>query len=320
MNELISPAESIVCIPPVPGWPSFRGTLANPVSMAGRGLHTGRRCLVDIHPAPAGHGIVFERETPGTGVVKLPARLEHRIQQPMCTALASPLGPRIRTTEHLLAALRACNIDDALIRLNAEEIPILDGSAAPWIKAITAAGRHEHPVPMRFIQVLSPVEWSQHSHHLKLEPHDTPALRIDLTLTMKDIGKWRWQGELTPRLFREEMAAARSFGRLKHVIPAIFYGLIKGQPILRGASPSCAAAIVGKRVIGGTRMPDEFLRHKFVDLLGDLALLGHPLLGKLTALRPTHDSNYGLMATLVNKPTAWRLIEVSPASRPGEDQ
>jgi UDP-3-O-[3-hydroxymyristoyl] N-acetylglucosamine deacetylase len=100
---------------------------------------------------------------------------------------------------------------------------------------------------------------------------------------------------------------------VKLAIPAMLYGLARGLPILRGAGPWCAATIVGRRVIGGTRMPDEFVRHKIVDMLGDFALLGAPLLGRVTALRPTHDGNYGLMTALMRKKTAWHLVEVDPA-------
>jgi UDP-3-O-[3-hydroxymyristoyl] N-acetylglucosamine deacetylase len=129
---------------------------------------------------------------------------------------------------------------------------------------------------------------------------------------MLNVGEWRWQGTLTPALFRDEIAAARSFGRVKLAIPAMLYGLARGIPILRGAGPWCAATLVGRRVLGGARMPDEFVRHKLVDMLGDFALLGTPLLGRVTALRPTHDGNYGLMAALMADEAAWRWVEVEP--------
>jgi UDP-3-O-[3-hydroxymyristoyl] N-acetylglucosamine deacetylase len=297
----------------VPGWPAWRGTLAAPVRRAGRGLHTGRRCQVVLHPAAAGHGVVFQRRLKGGNTATLPARLDLRLGQPLCTALRTEEGIVIRTTEHLLAALRACGIDDALVELDAEELPILDGSAQPWIAALLAAGRRELPVPQRFIQVIEPVEWADGPHRLRVEPTSMPGLELDVTMTMKDVGEWHWQGTLTPELFRREIAAARSFGRVKLAIPAMLYGLARGLPILRGAGPWCAATIVGRRVIGGTRMPDEFVRHKIVDMLGDFALLGAPLLGRVTALRPTHDGNYGLMTALMRKKTAWHLVEVDPA-------
>lgn len=299
-------------IAPVPGWPVERGTLAQPVTVSGRGLHTARRCQARMLPAEAGHGVTFRRLRGNTVIGELPASWKLHHSQPLCTALKATDGLIVRTTEHLLAALRACGIDDAVVELSSEELPILDGSARPWIEAILPAGRTAFDVPERFIQVLEPVEWASGPHHLRIEPAATPGLELDVTMTMRDLGEWRWQGMLTPERFREEIAAARSFGRAKLAIPAMLYGLAKGIPILRGAGPWCAATIVGRKVIGGTRMSDEFVRHKLVDMLGDYSLLGAPLLGKLTALRPTHDGNYGLMAALMEKPQAWRFAEVAP--------
>jgi UDP-3-O-[3-hydroxymyristoyl] N-acetylglucosamine deacetylase len=305
--------ETRARIPPVSGWFSYRGTLARPASLMGRGLHTGRACKVTLLPAQPGHGVIFRRLDKNRAPVSVPAALDLRISQPLCTALKSREGPVVRTTEHLLAALRACGIDDVLVDMTSEELPILDGSAQPWITALCDAGRQESTEPQRFIEVLQRVEWAQGPHQLSIEPCTDPGLELDVTMTMKDLGRWHWQGMLTPALFREEIAAARSFGRLKLAIPAMLYGWAKGIPILRGAGPWCAATIIGRKVIGGTRMPDEFVRHKLVDMLGDFALLGAPLLAKVTALRPTHDGNFHLMEALIKDNTAWRLVEIDTA-------
>lgn len=304
-------------IAPVPGWPSERGTLGRPVRLSGRGLHTGRHCRVDLLPAEAGRGVLFRRLRDGVVLAEIPASWRLRHGQPLCTALKAPTGQIVRTTEHLLAALRACGIDDVVVELSSEELPILDGSARPWIDALLPAGRLALNAPLRFIQAMAPIEWSGGAHRLRLEPADSPGLDLDVTLTMMGLGQWHWRGELTPRRFRDEIAAARSFGRLRLALPAMLYGLARGVPILRGAGPWCAAIIVGGEVVGGARMPDEFVRHKLVDLLGDLALLGAPLLGRLTALRPTHDGNHGLIEALMARPDAWRWAEVDTAMAEG---
>ena len=245
----------------------------------------------------------------GTAPALVPASLDLKFSQPLCTALKTSDGIVVRTTEHLLAALRACGIDDVLVEMSSEELPILDGSAKPWIERLLATGRTESDVPLRFIEVLQPVEWAEGPHRMRLEPASLHGLEVDATMTMKDLGQWHWQGIVTPERFRDEIAAARSFGRVKLAIPAMLYGWAKGIPILRGAGPWCAATIVGRRVIGGKRMADEFVRHKLVDMLGDLALLGAPLLAKVTALRPTHDGNYSLMRALMDAPQ-WHYVEV----------
>lgn len=300
-------------IPAVPGWPARRATLAHAVSISGRGLHTGRRCRVVVKPAGAGQGVAFARLVRGVPVT-LPAALVLRHGQPLCTALRNDAGVVVRTTEHLLAALRACGIDDALVELDAEELPILDGSAQPWVTALLEAGRLESTTPRRYIEVLEPVTWSQGPHRMELAPNRGVGLELDITMTMRDLGEWHWQGRLTPELFRTEVAAARSFGRAKLAIPAMLYGLLRGIPILRGAGPWCAATIVGRKVIGGTRMADEFVRHKIVDMLGDFALLDAPLLARVTALRPTHDGNFGLLRALMDTPSAWRQVEFATAA------
>lgn len=248
--------------------------------------------------------------------VSVPATLDRRHGQPLCTALRTPDGVIVRTTEHLLAALRACGIDDVRVELSGEELPILDGSALPWIKALAEAGRQEAGVPQRCVEVLDTVTWEDGPHRITVAPNGGVGLELDVMLTLRNLGEWRWQGSVTPDLFRREIAAARSFGRVKLALPAMLYGLVRGIPILRGAGPWCAATIVGRRVIGGTRMPDEFVRHKIVDMLGDFALLGAPLLARVTALRPTHDGNYGLMRALMANPQAWRWVEIDPDRAP----
>lgn len=300
----------IVKIAPIPGWPSSRGTLAHPVSVAGRGLHTGRRCQVSLNPAEAGSGIAFRRTTDDGSQHQIPASWALHYKQPLCTALKSPEGMVVRTTEHLLAALRACGIDDAMVEMSGEELPILDGSAGPWIEALQSGGRAGLAVPLRFIQVLKPVEWTGGARQLRLEPGNAPGLELDLTLNTKETGRWHWQGELTPQRFREEIAGARSYGQALLAPLAIIGGYATGTPILRGARPWCAAAMIGSMVIGGRRTPDEFIKHLVIDLFGDLGLLGAPLLGRLTANCHSHEGNHGIAATLMQHPEAWRFVEI----------
>ncbi|RQW81144.1 MAG: UDP-3-O-acyl-N-acetylglucosamine deacetylase [Geobacter sp.] len=301
---------SLVLIPPVPGWSPTRGTLSTPVSVSGRGLHTGRRSRVTLRPAEPGAGIRFQRLRRGRSLAEVTADVAHRYGQPMCTALRAEDGTVVRTVEHLLAACLTCGIDDAEVEIEGEELPIFDGSASPWTEAIIHAGVRDQGVRQRFLQILAPLEWSQGARCLRLEPRSVPGYGLSITMSLKNIGQWTWSGELTPEVFRSELAAARSFGRVKLAIPALLYGLIRGIPILRGAGPWCTAAIWGDRVIGGTRMPDEFVRHRAIDVIGDLALLGAPILGQATLLRPSHEANFGLLNLMRRSPEAWRWVEV----------
>ncbi|MHA7681441.1 UDP-3-O-acyl N-acetylglycosamine deacetylase [Cupriavidus sp. PET2-C1] len=286
------------------GWQASQGTLARDLVIAGHGLHTGRRVNVRIRPAGAGQGIVFRRVRNGQPLADLPAVPGLRLAQPLCTALQAGNGLRVRTVEHLLAALLACEIDHATVELDAEEVPILDGSALPWIQAMQACGRTALPEPKRFLRVLRRLTVADSEmRELMIEP----AARYELKVTndLKGFGVLSWQGEINPERFASEIAPSRSYGRLKWAIPTIAFGYLRGKPILRGARPSCTATIVGGNVLGGMRLPEEFVRHRVLDLIGDLALLGAPLLARVTALRPSHEMNYRLCSALLAQPDAW---------------
>jgi UDP-3-O-[3-hydroxymyristoyl] N-acetylglucosamine deacetylase len=297
------------------GWQASEGTLAQTLELAGRGLHTGRRVNVRIVPAaPAGerHGIVFRRVCDGRELGTVAADPALRQGQPLCTMLRATDGLGVRTVEHLLASLLACEIDHAIVELDAEEVPILDGSAQPWIDAIKGCGRTALPQPKRFLRVLMPVGVADGAGAARREMHVEPADDYALSVhnnDLKGFGDMEWHGRLTPRAFAEEIASSRSYGQIKWAVPAIVVGYLRGVPILRGARPSCTASIVGKRVVGGLRQPDEFVRHRVLDLVGDLALAGAPLLGHVSARRPTHEMNYRLLAALLGTPGACEWVE-----------
>jgi UDP-3-O-[3-hydroxymyristoyl] N-acetylglucosamine deacetylase len=296
------------------GWQSTQGTLARELTIRGHGLHTGRAVNVRIVPvrdAAASPGIVFRRVERGREVAMLRADPALRRAQPLCTMLLSPEGHGVRTVEHVLASLLACEIDHAVIELDAEEVPILDGSALPWIEAIRASGRHALSQPKRFIRVLKPVVVSDGDGTQRREMRVEPAARYEMCVRndLKGFGEMTWDGALTPEVFAGEIAPSRSYGRVKWAVPAIVAGYVRGMPILRGARPSCTASIVGNRVLGGMRLPDEFVRHRVLDLVGDLALAGAPLLGRVSALRPSHEMNYRLLSALLADREAWEWAD-----------
>jgi UDP-3-O-[3-hydroxymyristoyl] N-acetylglucosamine deacetylase len=297
------------------GWHGEQGTLGRTLELSGRGLHTGRRVNVRIVPAEAG-GIVFRRIVAGQVLADLPASPSIRLAQPLCTTLQTDSGVRVRTVEHLLASLLTCEIDHAVVELSAEEVPILDGSAQPWIQAITACGRRSLPARKRFIRVLKRVNvelgaGTKNFRSMTIEP----AARYEMSVRndLQGFGNLHWEGNITPAIFASDISPSRSYGRVKWAVVAIVAGYLRGIPILRGARLNSTAAIIGSKVIGGLRMPDEFVRHRVLDLVGDLALAGAPLLGRVTALRPSHDMNYRLLAALLADPGSWEWAEF-PAS------
>ncbi|MFD0938486.1 UDP-3-O-acyl-N-acetylglucosamine deacetylase, partial [Methylobacterium trifolii] len=256
--------------------------------------------------APPGHGIVFRRTLKGARTADVPALWTLRESQPLCTAIRSPEGVLVRTVEHLMASLSAHAVDDALVEIDAEELPIFDGSATPWCAAILAAGRIERPAPRPCIRVLRAVEVRDGRRSLRIEPAD--HLQISASLALAHFGEMHWSGAITPESFDADLAPSRSFGRLKWALPAKIYGFVTRKPFLRGANLSTTAGIVGGRIIGGMKVPDEPVRHRILDLVGDLALAGHPILGRLTAAHTGHELNHALVARLMNEAGAWEVV------------
>lgn len=283
-----------------------RATLAAAFAREGRGLHTGRHARVTVAPAGAGHGIVFRRTLKGGATADVPALWHLRERQPLCTALRSPEGTLIRTVEHLMAALSAHGIDDALVAIDAEELPIFDGSARPWCEAIRAAGRRDLEAARKAIRVTRSVEVRDGRRTLRIDPAE--GLHVSASLALAHFGELHWSGAITPERFDADLAPSRSFGRLKWALPAKIYGFVTRKPLLRGANLKTTAAIVGGRIVGGMTVPDEPVRHRILDLVGDLALAGHPIHGRLTAAHTGHELNHALLAALMNDPTAWDLV------------
>ena len=284
----------------------FQTTLSVAFSRSGRGLHTGRRANVTVRPAPAGHGIVFRRALPGGARVDVPASWRFRVEQPLCTALRSAEGPLIRTVEHLLAALGAEAIDNALVEIDAEELPIFDGSAVPWCTAIRVAGRADLAAPRRVIRVLAPVEVVDGRRSLRIEPGQ--GLHVSAHIALAHFGPLDWSGPITPDAFLSEIAPARSFGRYWRAMLGRAYGFAARKPFLQGCGVRSAAMIVRGRIIGGARMPGEPVRHRVLDLVGDLTLAGHPIHGRLTAAHTGHALNHALVAKLMADKAAWELV------------
>jgi UDP-3-O-[3-hydroxymyristoyl] N-acetylglucosamine deacetylase len=304
---MTQPITPIPIASPIEG-PAFarEATLATAFELSGRGLHTARHAVVRVSPAQAGSGILFQRRLRNGRVISVPALWHRRISQPLCTALQDSDGLLIRTVEHLLASLSALRIDNALVELDAEELPIFNGSASPWCEAIARAGRVELPVPRTVIRVLRDVEVRDGRRSLRIEPAD--RLSIAGRLALAHFGEMSWEGPITPERFTHELAPSRSFGRLKWALPAKLYALVTGRPVLRGASFSTTAAIYGGRIIGGMTVPDEPVRHRIMDLVGDLSLAGHLILGHVTAAHTGHELNHALVARLMGDPSAWERV------------
>ncbi|MCJ2073723.1 UDP-3-O-acyl-N-acetylglucosamine deacetylase [Methylobacterium sp. J-030] len=282
-----------------------QATLMLPFERSGMSLHSGRHATVRVFPAPVGHGIVFRRRLKDRRVVDIPALWHYRESQPLSSALRHE-GILVRTIEHLMASLSALRIDNVVVEIDADELPIFDGSATPWCDAIRTAGRCEQAQSCRPIRVLRAVSVTNGRRHLRIEPG--AGLHLTGHIELAHIGPVAWSGAITPETFEREIAPSRSFGRYMRAMAGRAFGYVAGRDFLQGVSPRSAALLVRNRVLGGMRVPGEPVRHRLLDLIGDLALTGHPIEGRITAFHTGHELNHALVAALMRDPTAWELI------------
>ena len=268
-----------------------QATIARPGALAGRGLHTGRIACVRLLPAEVSTGIRFRRIDGRGDGVEIKADLAHCVERPLCTALEGRDGTLVRTIEHLMAALAALGLDNVLVEIAGEELPIFDGSAMPWHDALVDCGRLAQTVTRTRLEVRRRIEVTRGHQRAVLEPGDSGTLRICARIALKGFGALVWDGEVTPSSFRDEIAPSRSFGRLKWVLPLKAYAWATGQAILRGGTRHSAAPVWGATILGGARLPGEPVRHRVLDFIGDMALLGAPLAADVTLANPGHAFN-----------------------------
>ncbi|SIS66245.1 UDP-3-O-acyl-N-acetylglucosamine deacetylase [Paracoccus saliphilus] len=285
----------------------MQATLKTNAIFEGVGLHSGAAARLEIHPAPAGHGILFRR-TDLTPVVDIPARWDHVTPSKLCTLLDNGQGQTLSTVEHIMAALTGTGIHNALIEVDGPEVPILDGSAAPFVKGILRAGIAIQPVPLRAIRVLRPVELREGEAYARLTPADHLEIEFDIDFTDEAIGHQEKRLDMANGAFLRELADSRTFCRQADVDMMRQNGLALGGTYLN------AVVVDGAQVLspGGLRHTDEAVRHKMLDAMGDLALAGAPLLARYTGHRAGHAMTNRLLRALFADPTAWAWETCSP--------
>lgn len=279
-------------------------TLKAPIGCVGVGLHSGRRVNLTLRPAPVNHGISFRRTDLG---VDIAARFDCVTETRLCTVLETD-GARVGTVEHVVAALAGCGIDNAVVELDGPEPPALDGSAAPFVFLVDCAGIVAQDAPRSRIEILRSVRVEDGDAFAELRPG---SVGFDMTLSIEflavAIGRQALALRLNPHSFRQELARARTFTLLSEIEEMRAVGLAQG------GSLDNAVVVDQERVLnpGGLRSPDEFVRHKMMDAVGDLALAGAPLLGRFIGHRSGHTLNNRLLRALFADRAAWR--EVAPA-------
>ena len=285
---------------------SYQHTLAGSAICAGVGLHSGERVRVSIRPAPVGSGIVFVR-TDIVGDNRIPVTAEAVSESRLCTVITNAAGVSVATIEHLMAALAALDVDNAIVELDGPEVPIMDGSALPFVQLLDRAGRRRQEVERQFIEILETIEVVDGDKTVRLSPCDRFEMAFEIEFEARVIGRQRVDLAVTEQTFRDELADCRTFGFLSEV------QALREAGLARGGSLENAVVIDGERVLNpeGLRRSDEFVRHKALDAVGDLYVLGAPLLGRFEGVCAGHALNNRLCRALLARPHAWRL---QPAS------
>lgn len=286
----------------------MQATLATSARLSGVGLHSGAPVRMTINPAPAGHGIVFRR-TDLDGAL-IPARWDRVVPSQLCTLLRGEQGAQVSTVEHIMAALAGTGIHNALIDIDGPEAPILDGSSAPFVVAILAAGLSLQAEPLRAIRVLKTVEVRDGDRVARLSPADHLEMDFEIDFSDAAIGHQEKSLDLANGAFQRELMDSRTFCRQADV------ETMKANGLALGGTYFNAVVVDGGRVLspGGLRHRDEAVRHKMLDAVGDLALAGAPLLARYSAQRAGHAMTNRLLRALFADPQAWDWVTCTPDS------
>jgi len=282
---------------------AFQHTLRAPASFAGVGVHTGAHTRVTVRPAAADAGIVFVRTDVADRDNRVAVSGEAVCKTQLGTVIGNAAGVTVATIEHLMAALVMLGVDNALVELDGPEMPIMDGSSLPFVQMLDRAGLRAQDAPRRYIEILAPIEVVEGDKRAALLPADQFEVAFEIAFASSVIGRQRVDLMMDERAFRRELADCRTFGFL-HEVEAL-----RAMGLARGGSMENVVVIEGERILNpeGLRRPDEFVRHKALDAIGDLYVLGAPILGRFEGLLAGHGINNALVRALLACPDAWQI-------------
>ena len=277
-------------------------TLRRPVSCSGIGLHSGNKVTLSLKPAPVDYGIRFQRAD--LGGLEVPATVLHLGGNRLATGLTRE-AVSVETVEHLLAALTALGIDNVVVELNSPEVPIMDGSAAPFVYLIlNEAGVKRQGSAKKFLKVLRPISLSQGDKRIALYPSDHFKVTYSISFDHPLIRHQSRTMKITDETFVEDIAPARTFGFLKEV------EMLRQRGLALGGSLDNAIVLGETGVLNNAlRFEDEFVRHKILDVIGDLSLVGYPVIGHLVAHRGGHALHTAFAARILEEVDAWKIVE-----------
>lgn len=285
-------------------------TVRKRVALSGIGVHSGKPVTMTIGPADVDSGIVFSRTDGANGnCVDIAAVRSAVTSTRRCTVLGDPNGIFVATVEHLLASLSALGVDNALIEIDGPEVPVMDGSAAAFVEAIDSAGLMVQSARRRFIKVVKPVRVELGDAFAEFRPHNGRRIDIEIDYDCGVIGRQALDIEVTAHSFRREIARARTFGHTKDVERLWKAGLALGSSLEN-------SIVIGDNGVinpEGLRWADEFVRHKVLDVIGDLALAGTPVIGTYKSYKGGHKLNAEALGVLLSRQDAYETVTMAPA-------
>ncbi|MBF0428910.1 MAG: UDP-3-O-acyl-N-acetylglucosamine deacetylase [Magnetococcales bacterium] len=284
-------------------------TLKNTIRCTGIGLHGGNKVYLSLRPAPENTGIVFHRIDMGGALI--PAKVENVVDTQLCSTIANADGVRVSTVEHLLAAFAGLGVDNAYVDLDSPEVPIMDGSAAPFVFLIQCAGIVEQRVTKKWLRIKKSISVTHENKRASFHPCDHFRMSFHIDFDHPLLSGQGVEIDVTETTFIKDVSRARTFGFLKDL------ETLRANGLARGGSLDNAIVIGDFRILneGGLRYEKEFVRHKIIDAIGDLYLLGRPILGHFKGVRSGHAMNNLLLRKLLTRTDAWELVETTePAS------
>ncbi|MEC9462759.1 MAG: UDP-3-O-acyl-N-acetylglucosamine deacetylase [Pseudomonadota bacterium] len=290
----------------------FQTTIAAPLTLTGIGVHSGRDVSITFQPAEAGTGVVFQRQHDDGSVSEYRAVSAHVGNTDLCTVLGTNPARAIATIEHVMAALYALGLDNVIVEVDGAEMPIMDGSSEVFIEAIEQVGITNLGVKRRYIRVTKPVRIESGASWSEFRPYDGTRFEVEIDFDSKLIGRQKWEGDLTAETFKTELSRARTFGFMRDVERLWAAGFALGSSLENSVVISDDDTVIN--VEGLRYEKDEFVRHKTLDAVGDLALAGAQFIGCYRSYRGGHKMNANALKALLSDPTAYEVVEAPSRS------
>lgn len=285
----------------------YQHTLQQTVVIAGIGVHSGAPATLTIHPADAGQGITFVRTDITRGDNVIPARWDYVTETRLCTVVANKDGASVSTIEHLMSAFAALGVDNATVDIDGPEIPIMDGSAIDFVREIDRAGLTRQKAPRRVLVVKKTITVKDGDKKAILSPADGQYYGFEIAFDNAVVGRQKYTHEMKEKSYRNEIAAARTFGFLHEV------EMLRQMGLARGGSLDNAIVIDGEKILnpGGLRFKNEFVRHKILDAIGDIYIAGGQMIGHYHGVKAGHAMNNKVLHALFADPSAYAFVTLN---------